>query len=60
MPPPGTAPATLIVPPEYQSVKPVISLQVRRAHVSGSANGLRPDEGAGELSPGLNGRMELG
>ncbi len=25
-PPPGTAPATLIVPPEYQSVKPVISL----------------------------------
>jgi magnesium transporter len=25
-PPPGTAPATLIVPPEYQNVKPVISL----------------------------------
>ncbi len=25
-PPPGTAPATLMVPPEYQDVKPVISL----------------------------------
>jgi magnesium transporter len=31
-PPPGTAPATLIVPPEYQSVKPVISLFEYDAH----------------------------
>jgi magnesium transporter len=31
-PPPGTAPATLIVPPEYQSVKPVISLCKYDAH----------------------------
>jgi magnesium transporter len=31
-PPPGTAPATLIVPQEYQSVKPVISLFEYDAH----------------------------
>jgi magnesium transporter len=31
-PPPGTAPATLIVPPEYQNVKPVISLFEYDAH----------------------------
>ena len=31
-PPPGTAPATLMVPPEYQSVKPVISLCEYDAH----------------------------
>jgi magnesium transporter len=31
-PPPGTAPATLFVPPEYQSVKPVISLFEYDAH----------------------------
>ena len=31
-PPPGTAPATLIVPPEYQGQKPVISLIEYDAH----------------------------
>ncbi len=31
-PPPGTAPATLIVPPEYQSQKPVVSLTEYDAH----------------------------
>jgi magnesium transporter len=31
-PPPGTAPATLIVPPEYQGRKPVVSLTEYDAH----------------------------
>src|ERR1700690_2688882 len=31
-PPPGTAPATLFIPPEYQRVKPVISLFEYAAH----------------------------
>jgi magnesium transporter len=32
-PPPGSAPATLMVPPEYQSVKPVMSLIQYDAHM---------------------------
>ena len=31
-PPPGTPPATLVVPPEYQGQKPVISLIEYDAH----------------------------
>src|ERR1700748_599830 len=31
-PPPGTAPATLNIPPEYRSVKPVVSLFEYDAH----------------------------
>jgi len=49
-PPPGTAPATLNIPPEYQSVKPVVSLFEYDAHSFQE----RTIETIGELLPCLD------